>query len=1328
MSAAAPAAPPAAPAPRRRHPWWLRALAWLVFIVMVLVVVSAAAVYWLLETPGGAQFVFNHVTPRLGQGVRIEGVEGAIGGPLRVRLIEIDRPELYVRVDDVDMDTELRAIGTRLDVRRLHVRSVEVRSFSTGAAATLPASLKPPYPVRLADGRIATLRQGAISAEEKAAQDPAERARLREASRAKDLVLHDIVVQGEGDRTRWTVTQAGVVTEYGTAHLKGTVGNASPFAVDVAADFAGKLQERALNVAAKAKGTLKAFEADVDGDLAGTRATARASVEPFSDSPLKALSLVTRALDLAQVQAGLPTTRLDVGIQLKPAGKSFAGPVMITNAAPAPWDRKGLPFTTLGARVELDPGQALANIPSLELALLGGGSATGSARIAKDGMSTDLRLADVNLAALHGALQQTRMSGTLGVAGDANAQRYTAALKDPRFEIEGRAALAAQRVDVETVTVRTGGGVVTAKGGMALAGRRDFRFEGRAEHFDPAAFVNTAAADLNFRFVASGDLANGPAGEAKIDIAPSKYAGQAVSGHVTVAGNKERIAKSDVQLALGEARIAARGSFGHAGDAMDVTLHAPDLAALAKPFGVAAAGRVDAQARLTGTFQAPAGRIALTAANLALPSNVYVKDAVLRAEGGPAADSTVDLMLVAHGVALGKDQPPTTLAEALDVTLKGTRAQHRLTLAARMNPEATLTTTLAGGLDEHGQALAWNGRVESLALTGRGAFSLAAPATLVASAERVELGDAMVRGTWGSAHFEQTRWTPQTLDVKGASPGIEIQNLARSLRLGDAARSTLVVAAEWNVHAAESFDGSVDLHRISGDVRAGDPPLALGLTDLVVHADVARGRARARMQVAGSRIGRVQGEGTALIERGATGWELARAAPIDAHITASMPDIAVLGAWIGPDTRAGGKLDANVTVTGTGADPHFAGNVHAADLVLREPVTGFELEHGEVALKLDGRALAIERLTAQTPWHPPPPALDKLGDAKDHSPGTIQAQGSLDMGTHTGAIQIKLAAVPVTQLPTRFVVLSGDARLEATSAGVHAAGNLRIDGGWVAAPETPPPTPSEDVVVVRAEQPAMEPSQREERIMIDARFDLGDRLYFQGRGLDTRLAGNIALTGPPSSLRAVGTVRTVGGTYRGYGQRLDIERGILQFDGPLDNPRLNILAVRNGLPVVAGVEVLGSASYPRVRLVSTPDVPESEKLSWLVLGRGPSELTTGDASLLVSAASSMLGRDPGEDFARKIGLDEVKIGRADNSALGVLPQSTVAGRTGSASAAEVVTISKSITRQVRVSYEQGLSDAEGSLKVAWRLTQRFSVLARAGYLPGLDGVWRWAFE
>ena len=433
-------------------------------------------------------------------------------------------------------------------------------------------------------------------------------------------------------------------------------------------------------------------------------------------------------------------------------------------------------------------------------------------------------------------------------------------------------------------------------------------------------------------------------------------------------------------------------------------------------------------------------------------------------------------------------------------------------------------------------------------------------------------------------------------------------------------------------------------------------------------------------------------------------------------------------AWVGPDAKAGGKLDANVTVSGTGADPRFAGTVRAGDLMVREPVTGFELEHGEIGLKLDGHSLAIERLAAQTPWHPSPAAAEKVRGAKDHAPGTIEAQGSLDLSAHTGGIRIKLAAVPVTQLPSRFVALSGDARLEATKDGIVAAGNLKADGGWVGALETPPPSPSEDVVVVRAEQPVQPEAKSGEHITIDAKFDLGDRLYFQGRGLDTRLTGSLAVSGEPAALRAVGTVRTIGGTYKGYGQKLDIERGILHFEGPIDNPQLNVRAVRKGLPVEAGVEVLGSASYLRVRLVSTPDVPEPEKLSWLVLGRGPSELTPGDASVLVAAASSMLGKDPGEDFGKKIGLDEVKIGRADNTALGVLPQSTVAGRTGTASAAEVVTVGKAITRKVHVSYEQGLSDAEGSLKVAWKITQRFSVLARAGYLPGLDGVWRWAFE
>ncbi len=1327
MSAAAPAAPPP---PRRRL--WPRVLAIVLAVIVILLLAVAAGVYWVLSTPSGAQFVFGKVSGMLGQGARIEGVEGRLGGELRIKTIDIDRPDLYVHVDDVLIETApLAPLGGRLDVHRLVARNVEVRTASSGAAARVPVSFKPPYPIRLEDGRVGTLRYAAMTPAEKAAKDPAAKRAAREAARSKDLVLRDIVLKGEGDRSRWAISEAAAATEYGQARVKGTLGTTSPFAVAMDGDFAGRLQDRAVHVAAKVRGTLKSLEADAEAELAGTRASARATLEPFATQPVKSVQLDARAVDLAQVRPGLPATRLDVAAKLAPQGKdAFAGPVSIDNAAPGAWDRGRLPFTraAANARVASDGRVELAQ---LEVALLGGGAASGNATLAGGRVTARLEVADLDLAALDGALQKTSIGGTLDASGDESSQRFAVALEDPRFGVEGRAVLAAQRLDVETVTVRTGGGAVTAKGGMALSGQRDFRFEGRAEHFDPSAFVKTAAGDLNFAFTATGTAAGGVSGEARVDIAPSRYAGLPASGHVYVAGNGERIAKGDVHLALGEAHVDARGSFGGAGDALDVALHAPDLSTLAKPFGVALAGKVDAEGRLTGTLHAPAGRISLQGANLELPSNVHVGDVTLRAEAGSAPDSAIDVSVLAHGVALGKETPPTPLAETLRVTLQGTRSAHALQLEAQVTQEATLKAALRGGIDPRAAAVAWNGRLESLSLTGRGAFALAAPATLAASAQRIELGDATLRGEWGEARLQVTRWTPATLEVRGATPGIQIQNLARSLRLGNAARSTLVVAGEWNIHAAENFDATLDLHRLSGDLRVGNPPLPLGLQDLVVKAEVNHGRARVELRIAGDRIGRVQGDGSALVVRGSKGWEIARDAPVAAHVVADVPDLASLAEWLGPEAKAGGRLMANVSVSGTGADPRLAGEVRAQDLMLREPQTGFELEHGEVALRLDGRALTIDRLTAQTPWRPPEGATRKLPGAAGHAPGTIEAQGSLDLAARQGEIRIRLAQVPVTQLPKRFVALSGDARLEATKQGVLASATLKADAGWIGALETPPPSVSEDVVVVRAAvppQPQAKPGIGE-RITVDARFDLGEQLHFEGRGLDTRLAGNLRVTGAPPVLRATGSVRTVGGTYDAYGQKLTIERGVLVFSGPIDNPQLNVRAVRTGLPVEAGVEVLGSASHLRVRLVSAPDVPEPEKLSWLVLGRGPSDLGPGDASLLVSAATSMLGKDPGGNIGQKFGIDEVGIGRSStNSVLGVLPQSTVAGRTGTASAAEVVTVGKKITRTVHLTYEQGLSDAEGTLKLAWTLTRHFELLARAGYLPGLDAVYRWTFE
>src|SRR5438105_2187425 len=154
----------------------MRALRWILAALAVAIVVIVAAGYWIVATPGGAQLVLGRVAGALGKGAKIEGVEGRLGGVLRVKLIVVDRPDFYVR-------------------------SVELRTAGAAGAARAPVAFTPPYPFRLEDGRIGTLRHGPLSRQ------------------GDDLVLHDIVLKGEGDKTRWRIEQGVVVTPQGTVNV-----------------------------------------------------------------------------------------------------------------------------------------------------------------------------------------------------------------------------------------------------------------------------------------------------------------------------------------------------------------------------------------------------------------------------------------------------------------------------------------------------------------------------------------------------------------------------------------------------------------------------------------------------------------------------------------------------------------------------------------------------------------------------------------------------------------------------------------------------------------------------------------------------------------------------------------------------------------------------------------------------------------------------------------------------------------------------------------------------------------------------------------------------
>jgi len=238
-------------------------------------------------------------------------------------------------------------------------------------------------------------------------------------------------------------------------------------------------------------------------------------------------------------------------------------------------------------------------------------------------------------------------------------------------------------------------------------------------------------------------------------------------------------------------------------------------------------------------------------------------------------------------------------------------------------------------------------------------------------------------------------------------------------------------------------------------------------------------------------------------------------------------------------------------------------------------------------------------------------------------------------------------------------------------------------------------------------------------LLLDLNVGLGDDLHFEGEGLDTRLAGRLHLaTTASGTLTARGTISAVNGTYFVFGQRLAIDHGQLIFDGPVDNPAIDVTALRRNTAVEAGVEVTGTVRVPRVRLVSNPPVPDGEKLSWLMTGQGLDRASRADVAAL-SAASAMLvgkGQRPlTTTLANSIGLDDISL-RERSTAV-------VSGTTS-----QVVAFGKRINDRLTLVYEQGLTVANNALRIEYALTQSLTLRAEAGIISSLGLYFRRSYE
>ena len=366
----------------------------------------------------------------------------------------------------------------------------------------------------------------------------------------------------------------------------------------------------------------------------------------------------------------------------------------------------------------------------------------------------------------------------------------------------------------------------------------------------------------------------------------------------------------------------------------------------------------------------------------------------------------------------------------------------------------------------------------------------------------------------------------------------------------------------------------------------------------------------------------------------------------------------------------------------------------------------------------------------------PPRALRlAVGDglaALTQAPGRLEISGEMRLDAAPGADQafldIRLDRLGAWQLPDQWVAVSGDGRLnwQDGTLGIH--GKLAVDAGYWQLARSGTPRLSDDVVVRRPGQEKAAGGLRP-KLDLDVSSELGRNFLFSGAGLNAKLDGDIRLRAKGRDLpRASGNIRTREGRFDAYGQQLSIEHGILTFQGLLDNPALDVHAVRQGLPVEAGVQIGGTVQRPVIKLVSDPELPDAEKLAWLVLGHGPDKMGGGDATTLLAAAGGLLGNNSGnvvQQLKQNFGVDEfgIRSGQIGDNG-GRQPTSRIAGSSSfdstTTTGSQIFSVGKRLSSNALLSYEQALGKAESVVKLTVNLSRQISVVGRAGSDNALD--------
>jgi translocation and assembly module TamB len=1146
-------------------------------------------------------------------------------------------------------------LGLAPRIAVLRCEELEVALAPSDEPAQPPVSLALPMPVHIAEASLARV---VIAREE------------------GPLVLTEVAFGYEADaaghRLRALSLKAGGVSLKG----RGTVKAARPFPLE-AALFAHSARTPAATANILLSGNLEALRVAAKTESAGAHATLEAKVAPFTGRPLERLRAELSDIDLRAFDERLPRTSLEGEIALSGARHALTGTVAISNALSGSYDRDRLPVKSIHSSVVVDT--ATLQLSALTADLGNGGTLEGAGTLALTRMTLDLRARALNLAALQTRLRRTRLTGRIEVDATMETQSVRAALAEGQLHLALQARRSENLVELRDVRVRARGGEARGHGRVSLDGGHSFAVEGVFRRFDPAAWGVFPRGAINGRFSARGSLSNRRV-EASATLEPSRLRGEPLKGGGTATINGERITAA-LALEFGGNRLEVKGAFGSRAEALSLRFDAPRLALIDPRLK----GAVSGIATLTGSWAAPDAKFELAGKGLAWAQRWQAASITARGVYSARADGPLQLSATASGLVA----PEWRIARA-GLEASGTQLKHTAALTAQGT--AVDLTARAAGAWQRGRG--WAGTVLEITNRGNVPIALEAPVAVEAGPDRLRVGAVAARVIGGRLDVRGLRYEGGRITSAGRFDAIPARTVLALSGLPADSGSTLRLSGAWSLVSTPRWNGTISVRSDGGDLALGaGNTLPLGLKVLTMDARVIDDRLELKGDLQ-SQLASAQLSGSVLPAPAPGGARIGAASPLRMSARIEVARLAAFSGLTGASLRVDGRGRTELTARGTVSQPLVTGVIEASNLSVAFPPDGVDLRDGTLRAELSEREIRVQ-------------AFSIRGGA-----GTLKASGVLAHGSaRRSTVDWQAERLTLMNRPDRRLVVTGRGTAALADTKLALAGEVRADSGLIELRQSALPAPGDDVVIVgRTRETRETPTLR--RAALDVALDFGENFRISGRGLDSFIAGRIRVqTSPAGDLLATGEVRAVRGSYQAFGQRLELEAGRLIFNGPIENPALDILAMRRKQAVEAGVQVSGTVRSPFVRVISDPPLPENEALSWLVLGQGPRDASGGDLTLLSLAAAALLnqGKSPGGGFAQRLGLDSVGM-RSD----------TVAGR--------FVTVGKRLSDDIYVVFEQGVGTAAHILKLEYNLSRRWLLRAETGTASAVGVFFRWAFD